>query len=360
MLMKQKNLFDGDSYRAEFARISYKLLMTREWVTFEEIMSERLNKATKELPSNLSNCDGYGELKKAFCEIRNAIVAKLGANSFEEKGNNRNKQFRYIGNEKDPLSDILNAKVISDLSQYWDFCQDSAGFFPMSWLEYFFKDCKDLIDIKAKKQRGQQVVKTSIDRILTNIDLLPRLYEAIVNRQVLEIDYKPYNEETTTLLFHPHYLKEYNGRWFLFGHADGKLPEYGYNIALDRIQHKYREKYKIEYISAPKNFYDDFFKEIVGVTRLKDEIIEHIIVRIHDNYIFKLLDTKPIHETHKVILPFDTHEDGQYGEISLDLRINNEFIGRILQMGPGLEIMSPPRVRAIVKQRVCDMASRYI
>ena len=34
---------------------------------------------------------------------------------------------------------------------------------------------------------------------------------------VLEIDYKPYDEEEVTLMFHPHYLKEYNGRWHLFG-----------------------------------------------------------------------------------------------------------------------------------------------
>ena len=49
---------------------------------------------------------------------------------------------------------------------------------------------------------------------------------------VLEIDYKPYDEEEVTLMFHSHYLKEYNGRWHLFGHAEGKEPEYGYNIAL--------------------------------------------------------------------------------------------------------------------------------
>ena len=48
----------------------------------------------------------------------------------------------------------------------------------------------------------------------------------------MEIEYKPYDEEQVTLLFHPHYLKEYNGRWHLFGHAEGRVPEFGYNIAL--------------------------------------------------------------------------------------------------------------------------------
>ena len=99
---------------------------------------------------------------------------------------------------------------MDNLKQYWKFCQDSAGFLPFSWLEYFFKDCQDLIEIKVKKQKGEQVISSSIDRILTNIDFLPMLYEAIINKQVLEIDYKPYEEVLETLIFHPHYLKEYN------------------------------------------------------------------------------------------------------------------------------------------------------
>lgn len=102
---------------------------------------------------------------------------------------------------------MRNAKVINNLRQYWKFCQDSAGFFPKSWLEYFFKDCQDLLDMKVKRQKGEQVIGTSLDSILTNIEYLPLLYEAITNRTVMEIEYKPFDEEQVTLMFHSHYLK---------------------------------------------------------------------------------------------------------------------------------------------------------
>lgn len=36
------NIFNGDSYKAIFARAIYKRLMSREWVTFAEIMSDYL------------------------------------------------------------------------------------------------------------------------------------------------------------------------------------------------------------------------------------------------------------------------------------------------------------------------------
>lgn len=357
----RKNLFDGDSYKAEFARIAYRRLISRHWVTYAEIMSERLGRGVDELPANLSNCDGYGELKKIVCIIKKVISEKVGRVCFEEEGNNRNKRFRYIGENNDPLADMRNAKVINNLRQYWRFCQDSAGFFPISWLEYFFKDCQDLLDIKSKRRNGEQVVSASIDRTLTNIEYLPVLYEAIVNKQVIEIKYKPYVEkEETTILFHPHYLKEYNGRWYLFGHAVGKEPENGYNIALDRIQSRPCERSMIDYQAAPKHFYDVFFRDIVGVSHQKNMQMEHIIIRAHTPYIYKLMDTKPIHHSYVSIKPFGEYEDGVYAEFSVDLEPNNEFVGLILQMGAGLEVVSPVQVRDILVKRVQELADLYL
>lgn len=360
--MRRLNLFDGDSYKAQFAIITYRRLISRRWVTYSDIMADYLGlKSSKELTCNVSNCDNYGELKKAFRDIRNAIVEKVGEGGcIDEEGNNRNKRFRYIGKDDDPLAEYRNAKVINNLRQYWKFCQDSAGFFPKSWLEYFFKGCQDLLDMKAKKRKGEQVISSSLDRILTNIEFLPMLYEAIVNKQVLEIDYKPYNEEQEMLLFHPHYLKEYNGRWHLFGHVDGREPDNGYNIALDRIQNRPREKSKVGYVSAPPLFYEQFFKNLVGVSHSNDVVVYKIIIRAHTYYIYKLTETKPLHKSQDVLIPFEEHDDGLYGDFIVQVELNNEFIGRILQMGAGLEIMSPSIVREEFKKRTKQLADLYI
>ena len=186
------------------------------------------------------------------------------------------------------------------------------------------------------------------------------LYEAIVNKQVLEIDYKPYGEVQETLIFHPHYLKEYNGRWHLFGHAEGHTPENGYNISLDRIQSRPREKTRIEYIAASPMFYEHFFKNIVGVSHIKNAVVENITIRAHTYYIYKLTDSKPIHNTQKVLRPFDEYEDGNYGEFLVQVEVNNEFIGRILQMGAGLEIISPHHVRDEFMKRIHELVNLYI
>ena len=190
--MGRTNIFDGDSLFAIFVRISYERLMSRSWVTYADILAHAKKKqSVNDLENCVSNYDEYGELKKAFPCLCKAIKGRVGVDSIVVDGNNRNRRFRYVGKNDDPLADIKNAKVINNLRQYWKFCQDSAGFFPQSWLDYYFQDCVDLLQIKDKKEKGEQVISASIDRIHKNIEYLPSLYEAIINKRVLEIDYKP-------------------------------------------------------------------------------------------------------------------------------------------------------------------------
>ncbi len=368
--MRRRNLFDG-GYKAQFADITYRWLMSRRWVTYADVLAEYLGlNSTSDLEYSISKYyeytkdddekrKGVRELKKAFPEVCDAIRERMGDNSIEEDGNNRNKRFKYVGENDNPLADMQVAKTIDNLNQYWKFCQDSAGLMPMPWLEYFFKNCHDILAIRKKRQKGEQVISASLDCILTNIEYLPSLYEAIINKTVLKIDYKPFDEEIVTLMFHPHFLKEYNGRWHLLGHVDGKEPEYGYNIALDRIQSKPLEQSKVEYVPAPKHFYDEFFKDIVGVSHMKDAKKEHIVFRSQSLYIYKLMDTKPLHRSYTVVKPFDRYDDGEYSEFSVDIEPNNEFYGRILQMGAGLEIISPDSVRDEIAQRVHNLADLY-
>ena len=65
-MTNRKNLFDGESYKAEFAIITYRWLMSRRWVTNADIMAERLGCPKEELPANLSNRDRYGRIRRQF------------------------------------------------------------------------------------------------------------------------------------------------------------------------------------------------------------------------------------------------------------------------------------------------------
>ncbi len=358
--MIKNNIFDGESYQAIYARAAYKLLISRKWITYADIVAYVKGLASaKELEYNVSNSDYYGELKKAFPTVCKAIEMAVGYKCIKSDGNNRNKKFLYVGTDDNPLSDMIKAKFINDLRQYWQFCQDSAGFFPTSWLEHFFRGSQDLLQMKAKKRKGEQVINADQDRQQTNIDLLPGLYENIINHNVLSITYQPYDEEALELVFHPHKLKEYNGRWFLFGHAEDRKPENGFNLALDRIVGKPSSLKEKKLIPPPTGFYDNFFKNIVGVSHIEGNTLQTIHIRAHNHYIYKLMETKKIHSTQEPTKPFGRYEDGEYGEFVVCVELNNEFIGRILQMGAGLEIVEPDEVRETFKKRVSELFRLY-
>lgn len=355
--MSRKDIFDGDSYQALFADKVYSRLRSREWFSSSDVMADYLGK--EHLTVSVSKCEGYGELKKVLPKVIKAIRDKNLI--VEERGHNRDKEYRYTGEDDNPLRELVQAKAIRNIETYWRFCQDSSGFIPMSWLEYFFKDSTDLLDIKRKKNRGEQIVGVSNDRTLKNIDMLPSLYEAIKTRKVLAIDYASHynNSNVRTLIFHPHYLKEFNGRWFLLGYAEGESPSEGYHLALDRIVGSPRTVADKDFVPAPPGYYDKMFQSLVGVTFDKTTGIHPIpvLIRAYGQYMFYLMDTKPLHSTQRIAAPYDERKG--YGDFEVTVCPNKEFFGRIMQMGSELEIISPKSVREEMADRVMDLVEKY-
>lgn len=354
--MDRKNVFSETSSRGKYAFAIYSQLLTDKEVTYQSVY-ERSAFYGKNVP--VSKSEGYGELKKAFGDVRNALIARCGEDCWVETGNNRCKGFQYVGSDPDPLADMVNAKVRKNVEDYWQFCQDSEGFFPTSWLDYFFQGTRDLLDIKDKRRNGGQVLSASIDRNLKNIELLPQLYDWIKQGKVLEIQYVPFKESPRKLIFHPQYLKEFNGRWFVLGIAENPQTDHDNILALDRIDGIPTLVSGHPYKAAEKGFFRDHFKDLVGVTLRKGAETVEVRVRAHDYYIFRLTETKKIHPSQQTVVPFGLHDGQKYGEFLIRVKPNNEFFGQILLMGADLEIMSPDSVRQEMAEKVAKMQRLY-
>lgn len=74
---------------------------------------------------------------------------------------------------------------------------------------------------------------------------------------------------------------------------------------------------------------------------------------------FKLTETKPIHHSQRCVKDYGEYADGCYGEFALHVELNNELIGRILQMGDSLEVIAPDEARDMIAQRISRMHARY-
>lgn len=361
----KRNIFEGESYKAQFAVIAYRKLMTRKWITHADVMAEYMGyKSANDLPYDISKCEHGGELRKMFPELCCELKKVAGNGCIEERGNKRNKGFLYVGKDNDPLAGMYNAVFKKDIGDYYRFCQDSSGFFPTSWLDYFFDKTLDLFEIRKKKRLGHEIIGSEMTRRYKNIEWLPFVYECIRDHKVLQVNYHEKYQVASSVIFHPHYLKEFNGRWHIFGIIETedtdtgiKSISEGQNIPLDRIDKKPIVLNDVIYLAPDKIKYPDLFSDIVGVTHIEGMDFYNIVIRIHDRYMFGLMETKPIHYSQRTTKEFDEHLG--YGEVTMGLRPNHEFFGRVLQMGHDLEIISPLKLRDEIKSRINLMSLRY-
>jgi len=358
--MPTKNIFAGTGIKTTFVNIIYGELMKHEFVSYADILSLFCGRPKGYYNQRACNSEkGYGELKKAFPEMLKALK-QIYPGCIEDNGKTgKGKAFRYIGENDDPLADERKAVEQKRLEDYVAFCKASAGILPSSWFSAYFENTQLLLDTHREDEGGMSYIRSSLEQNLTNIDLLPVFYKAITNKQVLRFAYQRFGQEPFTLTFHPQFLKEYNGRWFVFGEAD-REPYQAYNVPLDRIVGEVNEVDDVNYISAPKGFYQNFFMNIIGVTHEKDAKVEEVIIRTKTEYQHGLLLTKPLHHSQKEKLPFGEYEDGNYGEVSLMIEPNRELRGRILMYGENLEVMQPLSLRKQIKEIIMKQMELYI
>ncbi len=358
--MPTKNIFAGGSVRATFVSIIYEELKKREFVSYADVLSKFLDNNTIDFNKQILNTGkGYNQLKKAFPEVIQALET-VCPGCIEDNGKKgKGKAFKYIGDNDDPLAEDQKAVVQKSVEDYVSFCKASAGILPASWFSSFFENTQILLDTNRESKDGETRICSSAEQNLTNIDLLPVFYKAITNKQVLRFDYQRFGQESFTITFHPQFLKEYNGRWFVFGDAD-REPYQAYNVPLDRIVSEVCEVYDMEYIPAPKGFYQEFFKNIIGVTHEKGAKIEKVVIRTKTEYQHGLLLTKPMHHSLKETMPFGEYEDGNYGEVTLTIEPNRELRGRILLYGEYLEVISPQSLREQIQDIISQQMDTYL
>lgn len=357
--MLTKNIFAGNGTRPAFVNLIYLELMKRDFVSYADILALYWGRP-KGFYTKMacSGEPGYGELKKAFPDVLKALE-HVCPGCIEDNGKRgKGKAYRYIGKYDDPLAAERQAIEQKRVEDYVAFCKASAGLLPASWFSAYFQNTQLLLDANREVESGTSIIRSSMEQILTNIDLLPLFYKAISNKQVLYFSYQPFGQDPFELIFHPQFIKEYNGRWFVFGDAN-REPYQAYNVPLDRIIGEVTEVNEMEYIPAPKGFYQQYFKDIIGVTHENGAKIEEVIIRTKSQYQHGLLLTKPLHHSQKEVLPFGEHDGQWYGEIRLTIEPNRELRGRILLYGENLEVVSPKPLREEIKGILMQQLDTY-
>lgn len=261
----------------------------------------------------------------------------------------RNKTYAYENPESSIYKVQLNDEELGQLSQCLAILSQFEGMPQMEWLEQFMERFRLSLNIDLK---GKRVVGFDECPYLKGKEHFSTLLSAICEKKPVKLSYKSFHGGgVTPRIVYPYYIKEYNNRWFLFGMTDRHdTPS---NFALDRIEDveicqglPYKENTTID-------FQDEYFSDIVGVTRHASRTAEAILLSV-DNETLPYISTKPLHGSQKVISRGDTHTI-----LQIEVIPNFELQQLLLSHGPAVTVIAPASLKKEMEEKISAMLHNY-
>ena len=206
---------------------------------------------------------------------------------------------------------------------------------------------------RMNKEFGFQLPSEKVYQFEENPDvrglkLVEPLFHHIIKKRVLAIVFKQFNNNVHRFIIHPYILKQYNKRWFLVGwnEKESKI----WIVSLDRIE-DIQENNDIVFRENTTDL-EGYFKDVIGITVYPDKPIQTVLLRIYNPSI-PYIRTKPLHQSQQI-----KRTTKEYMDIEIRVRKNYELEAIILNLGDHVEVLSPPKLRAEIAERI-QKANRF-
>lgn len=211
------------------------------------------------------------------------------------------------------------------------------------WVESVQKKLELTLDDTIETKN---IVEFEENIYLKGLNFFGQLYNSITKKQTLVIEYKPFHPNIITKYrISPHFLKQYNSRWFLLGWNHNQ--NYLQNLALDRIvtiEFNPNDEFK----DCEINF-KEYFEDIIGVTNFIEQEVQKIEIQLTED-IVPYIKTKPIHESQRI-----TKEN----VLVINVKINYELEATILSYGEKMKVISPTILQDKIINRVVALNNLY-
>lgn len=216
----------------------------------------------------------------------------------------------------------------------------------LEWLEETVTRLEDILYLKSGDCKP--VIEFEQNPRLKGIEMLSGLFNAIVSRQPLKVEYRNYKDKEFTWTIHPYYLKRYNSRWFLFG-----LNECGQitNLAIDRIV-SYEIQKDINFIPNDKVDFEKYFRDVIGVTIVGKDAVPQPITLQFDWERWPYVLSKPLHPSQEIV-------DASRRILQITVIPNKELTSLLLSFGNQVEILSPEGLRKEIYEIFLAGAQKY-
>lgn len=203
------------------------------------------------------------------------------------------------------------------------------------------------------------IISFESNQDLEQRELLPELLDFIENKQSIKFDYRSIDGvKTGNVELLPLLLKQYNGRWFLFGNTDtGKLLCF----SLEQIRKIERSRKSIN----PKEMnWSEYFGDMIGVSRKDSDKVQKILFWISRKQA-AYIRGKPLHSTQKELKRSAKELRGQYNLpmegafFEIECIVNYELKRELSSKFGELLVLEPESLRNEIARSVQVMVLRY-
>jgi len=209
-----------------------------------------------------------------------------------------------------------------------------------------FKEMSSLIQklenkIYTEETGSRPIIHIDKNENLKGLEYLNELYNAILKKLVVQIEYKSFRAKNSQrIYFHAYLLKEYNNRWFVVGKKN-KTNEL-LTLALDRILY-INPAEEVQYKDDSDFHPDVYYQHVIGATVNEGMYPRKIKLKVdpkHAPYVI----TKPFHSSQEII---SNDENGLIFTINVVPNFEMERI--ILGYGDAIEVIHPIAIRRRIK-----------
>ena len=284
-----------------------------------DIVNEKLEwRGMKLIQSRTTFMQDIAEMNEKFYQL----YGKYGI-VWEDRNKKRYYRYRY------GIDSIYNRELredeIENLQQIRNLLAGFKGMPDFGWIDQMMTRLDQNI-IGKQKTVASFEGGTKRDK-----EYLMLLFNAILNRQVLDVNYNPMFNDSESIILHPYYLKQYWRRWYLFAKREGGKDIEAFSLDyMESVAINKSAKYK-----GTKTSFNKYFKDMVGVTMPPETDVEHIELWA-DASIVPYLVAMPIHESQIIRI-----DDARNCTVMLDVMINHELIQELMYYGELLAVKSP-------------------
>ncbi len=220
----------------------------------------------------------------------------------------------------------------------------------------YFDEMSDMItklenNVRKTENHLENFVQFETNTLLKGLEWINPLYQSIINKRALLIDYKSFKAtQSKQQIYYPYLLKEYRNRWFLIV-KPGKGNQL-MTLALDRIV-DFKELPDQPFVSYKGVDFEHYFDDLIGVTKTEKDRAQKVILQI-DKLNAPYVLTKPLHTSQQIL-----NEDESGVLIRIDVVLNFELEREILGFGENMKVIAPRLLVKKIERRLKAAAGKY-